>query len=137
MLQHDGSTVHPSIQSSCSSHSRKPGWSREWENFTGKFNVLQGCKFLWKIILSHFKILFLSGCMSVINIVVDPMSVNLNYVKLEIKFINLTCIIELKINICCNNTPLWVIVPRLMNERVPESILKDRYRLGITVNCIL
>ena len=54
------------------------------------------------------------------------MSVNLNYVKLEIKFINLTCIIELKINISCNNTPLWEIVPRLVNERGPESILKDR-----------
>ena len=65
----------------------------------------------------HFKILLRSGCMSVINIVVDPMSVNLNIsnlttfvnnyvkpvsrfsltmflnnqVKLAITLINLTC----------------------------------------------
>ena len=79
----------------------------------------RGVNFNDKIIPPTFKILFLSGCMSVINIVVDPMSVNLNisnlttfvnnyvkpvsrfsltmflnnYVKLEIKLINLTCII--------------------------------------------
>ena len=64
-----------------------------------------------------------------------------NYVKLIITFINVTCTIELKIDVSWNNTPLdysvRVIYPHVANEIIERpgfldwvvscSILKDRY----------
>ncbi len=51
-----------------------------------------------------------------------------NNAKLVITFINLTCNIELKIYVSCNNTSLnygvKVIFPRLASERGPESHLE-------------
>ena len=94
------------------------------------------------------------------NIVVKPIFINLNTpryitqyiiwnlttlvnknIKHVITFINLTCTIEVKIYVSWNKTLLHygnrLIVPHLANKRGPESILKDTYRLGITVSCIL
>ena len=51
-----------------------------------------------------------------------------NYVKLVITFINVTCTIELKIYVSCNNTPLdysvKVIYPHVASERGPEPHLE-------------
>ena len=59
-----------------------------------------------------------------------------NDVKLLITIINLTCIIKLKIYISWNKTlfdnRIRVIVPHVANL---SYILKDIYRLGITVSC--
>ena len=105
--------------------------------------------FIWKIHLAQlyktpFKVIYQNHSQIntpyVINIIVNPiyifhctLSVNPtmlvnNYVKLVITFINVTCTIELKIYVSCNNTPLnygvKVIFPRLASERGPESHLE-------------
>ena len=101
------------------------------------YNIKDKCSFLIKFKYKHYTTL---NSIDVINIVVTPiyifhctLSVNPtmlvnNYVKLVITFINLTCNIELKIYVSCNNTPLnygvKVIFPRLASERGPESHLE-------------
>ena len=63
-------------------------------------------------------------------------------VKLVNTFINLSCAIEIKINIGWNNTLLWIQCESncfLVSEQEAYWItfLSDRFRLGIILSCIL